>query len=78
MNHILEVDLPAEIKASLTTTCDGCGKVIGESYPRGRNTLSLALAAGQDADGYESWKQHHFCNEACLRTALNKRAEPKA
>jgi len=72
---MLEFDLPEAIKASMMTKCDACMATLGESYAKGRHNISLGLHTGTDEHGYDQFKQHHFCNEACLRAFLNKRAD---
>lgn len=77
MHNVLEVDLTNEAKASLTCTCDNCGTVLGESWTRGKDNMSLSLSQ-KDEQGYDTFKQFHLCNEACLLGLLNKRAEKSA
>ena len=77
MDKIYEADLPQEIKASLTTKCDNCGKQLGESYARGRDCMQAQLKMGEDQDGYPNYKNHHFCNEDCMRDHLVKRSDKK-
>ena len=76
-NDILEMDATVEIKGSVTTKCDNCGKQLGESWPRGRDTMQAALKMGEDQDGYPQLKNHHFCNEDCMREHLVKRSDKK-
>lgn len=78
MNTVLEVDFTPQIKASVACTCDSCGKTLGESYPRNHKNIGLWLGEGADEQGFPKEKQYHFCDEACLRSTLNKRAEAKA
>lgn len=77
MEHILEVDFSQEIKASREVKCDNCGKVLGESYPKGRSAIAVTLPTGQDQEGYDNYKEHHYCGEGCLTTHLNTRAASK-
>ena len=72
---IFEADFSEQIKASLTTKCDNCGKQLGESYPRGKDVMEARLSMGTDESGYDNLKHHHFCNEGCIRAHLNTRAE---
>ena len=76
MDTVFEVDLPQEIKATLSCSCDACAKVLGQSYPKGRKSISIYLGDGMDEEGYPKEKNFHYCDEACLRNSLNKRAEP--
>lgn len=71
----LEVDLPQEMKASLTTKCDECGAVLGQGYARGKDNMSLYLKDGKDDNGYDKSRSFDFCDEACLRDFLNGRHE---
>lgn len=71
----LEVDFTEQIKASLITKCDNCGKTLGDGYPRGRDTMTASLKMAPTDDGYDNYKQHHFCNEACMLGHLQTRAE---
>ncbi len=75
--NVFEADFTEQIKASLTTTCDNCGKKLGESWPRGKDTMQATLKMGEDQDGYPMMKNHHFCNEDCMREHLNQRAGKK-
>jgi len=75
MKRIFEIDLGTEIQASVETKCDNCGKKLGESWPRGKDTMTAQLQMENDAEGYPVYKTHHFCGEACLRDHLNSRAE---
>jgi hypothetical protein len=73
-NNLLELDFSEQIKASTTTNCDNCQEKLGDSYPRGKDVMQAALHMGKDSEGYDQYKLHHFCSEACMRQHLNKRA----
>ncbi len=70
----LEVDFTEQIKATLITKCDGCGKTMGDGYPRGRDVMTATLKTGTDQDGYDTYKQQHYHNEACMLAGLQARA----
>lgn len=73
-NVIFEADF-SQTKGATTTTCDQCGKKLGESWPIGKDTMMASLNMGKDENGYDKMKIHHFCSEACLRGHLNARAD---
>lgn len=72
-DHIMEVDFSKEIKASMKTQCDACGATLGEHYPTKKGSMTASLRVGKDNYGYDSYKTHHFCGEACMRAHLNDR-----
>jgi DNA-directed RNA polymerase subunit N (RpoN/RPB10) len=78
MKNLTELDFSKEIKASTTTTCDSCGKVVGESYARSKGSISIHLQekeeAGEIEKEYPEYEVYHFCSEACLCAKLNERA----
>jgi hypothetical protein len=39
--------------------------------------MTAVLKVGEDQDGYPQHKNHHFCNEDCMREHLVKRSEKK-
>lgn len=78
MNTIYEADIASQVKASTSTTCDKCGKKLGDSWPISRNTMSAQLHVGQDESGYDQYKSHHFCGEDCMRQHLNDRHDKKS
>lgn len=75
---IVEIDFSKEIKASCTTTCDGCGKTLGEYYPKVKGSFEIELEDEEkDEYGYAKYRRMHTCGEECLRNLLNKRAGKK-
>ena len=74
MEHILEVDFSQEIKASRSVNCDQCGKQLGEHYMKSRQAIAATLPMGKDSEGYDTYKEHHFCDENCMRGHLNSRS----
>jgi hypothetical protein len=74
-NVFSEVDFSEEIQGSMHVQCDACKAKLGETYARHKDAISLTLKGEKDDQGYDSIKNHHFCNEGCLRGFLNKRAE---
>lgn len=74
--RVFEIEISQEAIALMKISCDNCGKELGESYLKGRDTIGLTLPDGQTDDGYDKYKAFHFCDEACLREVLNKRATP--
>lgn len=69
--------------------CDECGASLGELYPSNHNNVSVDLHdiskhnSGDSETGYNSKpalaskKTHHFCDEGCMASHLNKRSKAK-
>src|SRR6266404_4148666 len=74
-SDMMEVDFTQQIQASMITKCDGCMATLGEGYATKKGSMMASLKVGQDKYGYDDFKTHHYCGEACMRAHLNKRAE---
>jgi hypothetical protein len=71
--NILLADFTAEIQASTSTTCDGCGAKLGTSYATKKGVVHMNMPSGQDEQGYDKSDNLHFCNADCVGTFLKKK-----
>lgn len=72
MEKFILADFTEQIKATTSTKCDGCGAVLGSSYPNKKGVINMNMPDGEDEQGYSKSKNMHFCGAACVKNFFNK------
>lgn len=71
-----EIDFSEQILAKTSTTCNHCGKPLGNHYMRGRKNIGIHLPkkgqVKQHEDDEDEMEENHFCDANCLKEHLNK------
>jgi hypothetical protein len=75
--HEFLADFTEQIKASTSTTCDGCGAKLGQSYANKKGVVHMNMPDGQDDHGYDKSANLHFCNAACVKSFIDQKTKPK-
>ena len=71
--HVFLADFTEQIKASTSTTCDGCGAKLGTSYANKKGVVHMNMPDGQDEQGYDKSANLHFCGADCVQSFLDKK-----